>query len=70
MKKKPKPLELPTGFTCTCGTAHKFPPYVYAHFDERLIHTCDNCGAKHSILKGKSRLTDPGPQVKARKGKQ
>lgn len=43
---------LPEGFRCSkCGVWHKFPPYVYAHFDEHLIHTCA-CGAKHDIRSG------------------
>lgn len=47
---------LPKGFTCTCGVEHTFPLYVFAHWDEPLIHTCD-CGAKHTILQGKALRT-------------
>jgi hypothetical protein len=44
---------LPEGFDCTtCKTFHKLGPYVAAHWDIRLTHTC-TCGAQHSVLKGK-----------------
>ncbi|MFY2597286.1 hypothetical protein ACOTHJ_16025 [Achromobacter xylosoxidans] len=43
----------PTGYTCkTCNTAHLYPAYVCAHWDEKLDHICGTCGAKHTILRG------------------
>lgn len=32
---------LPEGFNClSCGAEASFPPWVYAHWDERLTYTC------------------------------
>lgn len=43
--------QVPDGFTCsTCDTFHEFSAYVYAHTHVELTHTCDQCGAQHSIL--------------------
>ena len=46
----------PKSFVCVCGTEHEFGLYVLAHWDIRLAHTCDACGAKHSVLRGKTTL--------------
>jgi hypothetical protein len=35
------------GFNCACGKYHAFDAYVLAHY---LIHTCRECGRKHTIL--------------------
>lgn len=47
---------LTKGFTCVCGKEHKFPPYVYAHWNVELVHTCElsdgGCGAKHWMRSG------------------
>ena len=42
-------------FTCKCGREHKFPPYVFAHWDEALTFTCPNegCGRQARIKNGK-----------------
>jgi transcription elongation factor Elf1 len=49
------------GFTCKpCGTYHKYPSYVYAHWDMTLTHTCPKCGAKHEIVSGVATLTEKG----------
>lgn len=49
------------GFRCrTCGKTHPFTPYVYAHADEPLTHTCNQCGAEHSILRLKVNLIKAG----------
>lgn len=48
--------EQPKGYTCECGAEHKFPAYVFAHWYEELFHTCDKCGAKHSVLRGHAQL--------------
>ena len=53
--------QLPKGFNCTtCDTVHTFPAYVFAHWDEELHHSCDNCGAKHSILGGDAEQIEEG----------
>jgi hypothetical protein len=39
------------GFSCQCGKRHDHPGYVYAHFREGIVHTCD-CGRKHTIKNG------------------
>jgi hypothetical protein len=47
-----KEPEIPKGFTCRfCKTYHKFPPYVYAHWRDKLIFECP-CGAKYVIVCG------------------
>jgi len=56
-----KPLR--EGFTCECGKEHKFPTYVYAHWRELLIHTCDVCGAKHEICAGAVNLISSEKEV-------
>ena len=39
--------------TCsTCGTEHKWPNYVLAHWDEALNYTCKQCGERVGIMKG------------------
>lgn len=46
--------KLEEGFTCTkCGTFNRYPSYVYAHWYEELIHTCD-CKQKHRIKNGRA----------------
>jgi hypothetical protein len=45
---------LPAGFTCHCEAEHKFPPYVYAHWDVQLTMTCFNCQRQYSIFQGKA----------------
>lgn len=44
------------GFDCECGEHHTYPPYVFAHYDEPLLHTCEKCGRRHTILQGRARL--------------
>lgn len=39
------------GHVCKCGKEHKWPMYVFAHYRDRLIHTCD-CGVKVEICNG------------------
>jgi hypothetical protein len=46
------------GFDCECGERHEYPPYVAAHYDEPLLHTCKKCGRKHNIFRGKARLVE------------
>jgi transcription elongation factor Elf1 len=41
------------GFDCTsCGANHEFGPYVAAHWNEALTHTCA-CGAQHVVQSGR-----------------
>ena len=37
------------GYDCACGKHHHYPPYVIAHQNDELIHTCE-CGRRNSIL--------------------
>lgn len=42
----------PAGFHCTaCGRAVRFAAYVYAHWSEPLVHTCE-CGQRHQVVHG------------------
>ena len=45
-------MKSPAGHKCDCGKEHKWPAYVYAHYHERLTHTCDVCGRKVIVLSG------------------
>ncbi len=48
-------------FICTsCKKRHFFGVYVAAHADEELMHTCDSCGAVHSVLQYVVTLEKPG----------
>lgn len=48
-------------FNCTtCQKRHLFGVYVAAHADEELMHTCDACGAVHSVLQYAVTLEKPG----------
>jgi hypothetical protein len=57
-KAKPEPLPpeppntLSAGYRCVCGAEHRYPAYVYAHWDTFLTHTCDACGAKTQVFEG------------------
>jgi RNase P subunit RPR2 len=51
---EPKRKFSPKGFRCECGKFHRYPGYVYAHFRNLLDFTCDECGAKHSIVMGRA----------------
>jgi hypothetical protein len=43
----------PKGFHChECKKYHEFDAYVFAHWQDRLTHECDVCGAKHAIRSG------------------
>ena len=58
MKKKKSKEDIIKGYICEglhCGRYHKFPAYVYAHYDIELIHTCE-CGAKNVICCGEVTL--------------
>jgi hypothetical protein len=58
--------KLPSGFTCDCGVTHKYPGYVYAHWRNKIVHTCDRCERKHNILMGKATLIKSSVKAKAK----
>jgi hypothetical protein len=58
--------KIPKDFTCECGKVHPFGFYVAAHADIKLTHTCDNCGAQHSILGYCVRLKKKGRAIKSK----
>jgi len=46
--------ELPKGYDCpACGRFHRFSPWVYAHWDIAITHSC-NCGVEATILMGRA----------------
>ena len=47
--------ELPKGFTCDCGREEEYPSWVFAHWNEALVCTCEDCGQKWSIFRGLAR---------------
>jgi hypothetical protein len=50
--------ELIKGYDCQCCKKHhKYPLYVFAHYDEALIHKCDQCEATHEIFRGIAKMT-------------
>lgn len=51
------------GYTCECGTEHRFPSYVYAHWRDVIDHTCETCGAVHSIVCGLVTLKEAGRRL-------
>lgn len=48
-----KATKEPTGFTCDCGEVVRYSAYVYAHWSEPLIYTCD-CKRRYEIRRGKA----------------
>jgi len=48
--------DTPKGFTCECGKKHNFSAYVFAHWNERLVHTCDQCNRLHTICAGEATI--------------
>jgi hypothetical protein len=50
-------------FNCfTCDKRHDFTPYLIAHKNEKLIHTCCACGAKAELYQGEACEFEPGVQ--------
>ena len=43
---------LPKGIDCECGEHSAFSVWVYAHWDEDLIFTCDKCKKKYALKRG------------------
>jgi len=39
-------------YTCSCGVVNKFSPWVYAHWEEPIRHTCI-CGKMNILMKGR-----------------
>ena len=58
---------LPKGFKCQCGAFHVFSGWVFAHWAEDLVHTCEGCGRKHSIERGKATMIPVGMVPRKRK---
>jgi hypothetical protein len=51
----------PSGHICpTCGERHKWTSYVYAHWRDRLFHTCETCQCRVEIVAGGVDLVKPG----------
>lgn len=44
-------VELGKPWECECGKSHELGGYVAAHWNDKLIHTCE-CGRKHIIENG------------------
>jgi hypothetical protein len=62
--------ELAKGFTCDCGTFHRFPTYVYAHWTDELNFQCESCQRVWKIRRGYAWLfKDSRDKGKARKAK-
>lgn len=60
---EPTSEQLAAGFTCRtkgCFKHHNFGPYVWAHWDLPITHTCGNCGAVSQLQRGVARLSRPG----------
>jgi hypothetical protein len=49
----PKDNDHVVGFRCTeCGAEHLYTPYVHAHWDCDVTHTCRSCAAQHVVIRG------------------
>jgi len=44
------------GILCECGHYDEFTGYVYAHWRDSLIYTCQICGRKYSVIMGTQKL--------------
>jgi|3_EtaG_2_1085321.scaffolds.fasta_scaffold184596_2 hypothetical protein len=42
----------PKSYVCECGEEHQFPSYVFAHWGDEIVHTCNKCGQKWEIYEG------------------
>lgn len=40
------------GFVCDCGDVHRFPAYVYAHWQDDLTYKCPGCNRIYDICEG------------------
>jgi hypothetical protein len=54
-------MSISTGYNCTsCGKFHEYSAYLVAHRMERIQHTCDLCGAIHTLYDGYAYRWKPG----------
>ena len=54
-----------SGYACICGTFNAFSPYVIAHWDIPLAHTC-KCGETAVVQAGRAELKYTGEGLKSR----
>lgn len=48
------PMKITRGYTCPhCGAAHTFDAYVFAHWNDVLVHQCPSCKRKNKLRCGK-----------------
>jgi len=40
------------GYTCKCGEFHPYVSWVFAHWDVKLLHSCDKCKRENTLLRG------------------
>jgi len=40
------------GYTCVCGKTHEYQTYMYAHWHDKIKHTCECCGRVAHIQNG------------------
>jgi transcription elongation factor Elf1 len=46
---------LPKNDKCPyCGSEHKLPVYVFAHWNDMFSVICEDCGKSYKLLKGKT----------------
>jgi hypothetical protein len=43
------------GYRCECGERHQFGVYVFAHWNDEIVHTCQ-CGRRHMVQSGEVSL--------------
>jgi transcription elongation factor Elf1 len=46
------PGGLTKAFACACGHEHVLGVYVFAHWNDALVNTCEKCGRKNVIKSG------------------
>lgn len=46
--------DLPKGFDCECGEHHVYPLYVFAHWTDELVFSCDICKRTYTIQYGEA----------------
>lgn len=55
--------DLSKGYCCAaCQTYHRFPAWVYAHWEISARHTCGHCGAIHELICGQATQVQAGHQ--------
>jgi transcription elongation factor Elf1 len=48
-------------FACACGKVHVLGVYVFAHYNDALVHTCEKCGRKNIIKSGVAQTPHAAP---------